>query len=326
MSQWYYADRQRHQHGPLPASELARLHAAGTVDAATLVWREGMEAWRPLGALRAELGLEEAPATLDFRAGPEAPAPVTAPVAGGHARPPEAHYAPPAGTSTDGGYRRHAGAVAASGAVATSFNAGEVVHAGLWRRFAASCIDGLVTGVVGYALLIPLMLAYGVSMSSFAQAELAGSGMNLGFMLFYYAISFGVPALYFAWMHSSSSQASLGKMAVGARVVRGDGSPIGFGRAFLRYLAYFLFVVLTCGIGVLVSGLMVAFTERKQAPHDMVCDTLVVDKWAFTDHPERQQQGLGTVTVVVLVLFGLFLLGILALGLAMVAMIGSMGF
>ena len=111
-----------------------------------------------------------------------------------------------------------------------------------------------------------------------------------------------------------------------ARVVRGDGSPIGFGRAFLRYLAYFLFVVLTCGIGVLVSGLMVAFTERKQAPHDMVCDTLVVDKWAFTDHPERQQQGLGTVTVVVLVLFGLFLLGILALGLAMVAMIGSMGF
>ena len=115
-------------------------------------------------------------------------------------------------------------------------------------------------------------------------------------------------------------------MAVGARVVRGDGSPIGFGRAFLRYLAYVLFVVLTCGIGVLVSGLMVAFTERKQAPHDMLCDTLVVDKWAFTGHPERQQQGLGTVTVVVLVLFGLFLLGILALGLAMVAMIGSMGF
>ena len=50
MSQWYYADRQRRQHGPLPASELARLHAAGAVDAATLVWREGMEAWRPLGA------------------------------------------------------------------------------------------------------------------------------------------------------------------------------------------------------------------------------------------------------------------------------------
>ena len=31
-------------------------------------------------------------------------------------------------------------------------------------------------------------------------------------------------------------------------------------------------------------------------------------------------------TVVVLVLFGLFLLGMLALGLAMVAMLGSMGF
>ena len=316
MSQWYYADRQRRQHGPLPASELARLHAAGAVDAATLVWREGMEAWRPLGALRAELGLEEAAATLDFRAGPVAATPDTtvpdpAPGAVG--------YSPPAPPAAAGNADHPAQPAAWTGTA-------EVVHAGLWRRFAASCIDGLVTGVVGYALLIPLMLVYGVSMSSFAQAELAGAGMNLGFMLSYYAISFGVPALYFAWMHSSSSQASLGKMAVGARVVRGDGSPIGFGRAFLRYLAYVLFVVLTCGIGVLVSGLMVAFTERKQAPHDMLCDTLVVDKWAFTDHPERQQQGLGTVTVVVLVLFGLFLLGILALGLAMVAMLGSMGF
>ena len=306
MTEWYYADRQRRQIGPQSAEHLVQRYRAGDIDAATLVWCEGLASWQPLGSLRAELGLEEAPATLDFRVEPTLPA-VAAAIAPG-ADPAPAVDAP------------HAAAPLA-------IPADEVVHAGLWRRFAASCIDGLVTGVVGYALLIPLMLVFGVSLSALAQSELAGAGAGLGagFISLYYAISFGVPALYFAWMHSSASQASLGKMAVGARVVRGNGDPIGFGRAFLRYLAYVLFIVLTCGIGVLVSGLMVAFTQRKQAPHDMLCDTLVVDKWAFTDRPELQQRGLGTVTVVVLVLFGLFLLALVALTVALVAMLGSMG-
>ncbi|HRF84153.1 MAG TPA: RDD family protein, partial [Pseudoxanthomonas sp.] len=226
----------------------------------------------------------------------------------------------------DGGYSPYSAPEAATGAVAAPVHGGAVVQAGLWRRFAASCVDGVVTGLLSYALLIPVMLAFGMSMSSLVESELAGAGMGAGFLLLNYAISFGVPALYFAWMHSSGTQASLGKMAVGAKVVRGNGDPVGFGRAFLRYLAYLLFVVLTCGIGILISGLMVAFTERKQAPHDMLCDTLVVDKWAFTDHPEWQQQGLGTVTVVVLVLFGLFMLALLVLGLALAGMIASMGF
>ena len=58
---------------------------------------------------------------------------------------------------------------------------------------------------------------------------------------------------------------------------------------------------------------MAGFTERKRALHDMMCDTVVVDKWAFTAHPQLQRRELGTVTVIVLVLFGLLLVvGILA--------------
>ena len=195
---------------------------------------------------------------------------------------------------------------------------------GLWRRVAASFLDGIVTAILTYALLIPLMLLFGLSLSSLAQNELAGAGASVSFMLLYYGISLGLPALYFAWMHSSGTQASLGKMAVGVKVVRTSGEPVGFWRALLRYVAYFLFVLMTCGIGVLISGLMVAFTERKQALHDMLCDTLVVDKWAFTDRPEWQERGLGTVTVVILVLFGLFIAGALAVGLAMLGLISSM--
>lgn len=71
--------------------------------------------------------------------------------------------------------------------------------------------------------------------------------------------------------------------------------------------------MVTCGLGVLISGLMVAFTERKQALHDMICDTLVVDKWAFTAFPERQRDELGVVTIVILVLAALMILGSLAI-------------
>jgi len=318
MTQWYYADRQRRQLGPLPATEIARLFRAGEVDAATLVWRDGMAAWQPLGTMRAELGLDEAPPpTLDFRAAPEpVPAAAAGSPAGVEAIPPVPQVPAHAGSGGHAGYTY--------AAAAATVDADDVVHAGLWRRFAASVLDGFITGIISYALLIPLMLVFGLSMSNLASGGFAETGMSVGFLTLNYAISFGVPALYFAWMHSSSSQASLGKMAVGVKVVRGNGDPVGFGRALLRYVAYLVFAIFTCGVGVLVSGLMVAFTQRKQALHDMLCDTLVVDRYAFTAQPQMQKRGLDTVTVVVLVIFGLLMvLGIIAM-VAFIGMLSSM--
>jgi uncharacterized RDD family membrane protein YckC len=322
MTEWYYADRQRRQIGPQPAEALAGRFRSGEIDAATLVWREGLASWQPLGSLRAELGLEDASATLDFRIEPVLATPMRADTAAAGDSRPGVHA-----SATTGGYSPYAAPAAAMDDAlpgATPVHGGEVVMAGLWRRFAASVIDGVVTGVASYALLIPLTLVLGISLSSLAENELAGTGASLTFMLFYYGISLGLPMLYFAWMHSSRTQASLGKMAVGAKVVRTNGEPIGFWRALLRYLAYLVFTVLTCGLGVLISGLMVAFTERKQALHDMLCDTLVVDRWAFTDHPEWQQRGLGTVTVVVLVLFGLLLVVSIAVAVLMIGVLSSM--
>jgi hypothetical protein len=64
---------------------------------------------------------------------------------------------------------------------------------------------------------------------------------------------------------------------------------------------------------------MAGFTERKRALHDMMCDTLVVDKWAFTSHPEWQRKELGAVTITILVLGGLLLVvGVLAIMAAVV--------
>jgi uncharacterized RDD family membrane protein YckC len=79
--------------------------------------------------------------------------------------------------------------------------------------------------------------------------------------------------LYWAGMHSSRYQATVGKMAVGLRVVDYHGERITFMRATGRYLAEILSGLLF-GIGYL----MVAFTRRRQALHDLIAETFVVRK------------------------------------------------
>lgn len=80
-----------------------------------------------------------------------------------------------------------------------------------------------------------------------------------------------------------------GKMLVGAKVVRTDGSPVGLGRSFLRYIFYFmpLFgpVVFLSGlvsnwfhfllpiIGLVVEGL----NPQRRGIHDFVAGTCVMD-------------------------------------------------
>lgn len=74
MSEWYYAHGGE-QKGPVPVSELQRLAGTGDFDpAADLVWREGMEDWKPAGMIE-ELAPAFQPATPTPVDAPAAPAP-----------------------------------------------------------------------------------------------------------------------------------------------------------------------------------------------------------------------------------------------------------
>lgn len=283
MTQWYYADASGQRQGPFSAEELESHVRHARLGAASLVWREGLQDWQPLSTVAEELGL-----------------PLDAPVA------PAADIAVPA---ADAPYTPPTADLASFQPVFT----GHIVHGGLWRRFAASFLDGIVTTIISYALMIPLMLIGVGVMGAGGSENPFATGAGMASLLAIYPILFLAPCVYFGWMQSSSLQASLGKLAVGIKVVRTDGQRISFWRGFLRSLAYLLFTMVTCGLGVLISGLMVALTERKQALHDMICDTLVVDKWAFTANPERQRDELGVVTIVILVLAGLAILGTIAI-------------
>jgi uncharacterized RDD family membrane protein YckC len=65
--------------------------------------------------------------------------------------------------------------------------------------------------------------------------------------------------------------ATPGKMALGLKVVRSDGSELTYARAFGRYLAEYL-SAFTLMIGYIIA----AFDREKRALHDHICDTRVI--------------------------------------------------
>lgn len=329
MTEWYYVDNLRQRQGPVPQEALVKLHRSGALDDASLAWREGMGQWTPLGELGSELGLA-APAPV---AAPPTPEPAAEPVV----------ERPLTGravfTASEPSYAQHTpvqtgpvGSVAAAATAASPYAApradvveprsaarvqdGHVVYAGFWKRVAASFIDAFAIGIpVGIvATIIAGLLGLG---SSFASGL---SGTANAFNLGESGISWVLSALAYGWFHSAAGlMATPGKLAIGIKVVRTDGETISFLRGFGRYWATLLSAVLL-GIGYL----MAAFTARKQALHDMVCDTLVVDKWAFTAQPERQREELGTVALVVLIIGGVLLAGALILMLVALGALFSM--
>jgi type IV pilus assembly protein PilA len=54
---WFYADAQNQQQGPVERNWLSAAYRDGTVLAGTLVWREGLPGWVPLSQVAAELHL-----------------------------------------------------------------------------------------------------------------------------------------------------------------------------------------------------------------------------------------------------------------------------
>ncbi|HBK66344.1 MAG TPA: hypothetical protein DD000_23340, partial [Cyanobacteria bacterium UBA11166] len=72
---------------------------------------------------------------------------------------------------------------------------------------------------------------------------------------------------------SSPKQATIGKQALGIVVTDLNNQPISFVTATIRHFSKIL-----SGIILLIGYLMVLFTEKKQALHDMLAGTLVVNK------------------------------------------------
>jgi type IV pilus assembly protein PilA len=61
VSQWFYAEGNRQQRGPLTSEELIALYQSSRIALDTLVWRDGLAQWQPLRTVADEIGLVIAP-------------------------------------------------------------------------------------------------------------------------------------------------------------------------------------------------------------------------------------------------------------------------
>jgi uncharacterized RDD family membrane protein YckC len=106
------------------------------------------------------------------------------------------------------------------------------------------------------------------------EEEQVAAAAAAGFTVFLIIIiAFVGVWLYEALMTSSERGATLGKRALGLRVLKSDGTRLSFGRATGRFFAKaFITGIIPFGIGYIMAG----FTDRKRALHDMIADTVVI--------------------------------------------------
>jgi len=121
-------------------------------------------------------------------------------------------------------------------------------YAGFWMRLLAWLVD-----------LIPLTI---ISLLVQLVTENIATGIVVRVLIgITYSVGFWVAA----------DGATPGKMAMGIKVLRSNGEPIGVGASILRYFAYFISAI-PFGIGFFMIGV----TPQKRGLHDYIAQTVVV--------------------------------------------------
>jgi uncharacterized RDD family membrane protein YckC len=120
-------------------------------------------------------------------------------------------------------------------------------RAGFWQRVGAWIIDALLLDAVGFAL----------------RAGLKTAGAVIGLIV-------GIG--YFVYLEGGQTGATLGKRAIGIRVIDFDtGTPIGYARAFIRYIGRFVSAIV-----ILLGYFWMLWDNEKQCWHDKFASDVVV--------------------------------------------------
>jgi len=142
---------------------------------------------------------------------------------------------------------------------------------GFWIRFVAYLIDALIVSIAA-VIVAGILIAFLVGSGESFDDESTSPAVVIAVIVMIVAMIVA-NWLYEALLTSSARGATLGKQALGLRIIRADGAQLSFGRATARY---FLKVMITPLVPLLIGYLMAAFTNRKRALHDVLADTLVI--------------------------------------------------
>jgi uncharacterized RDD family membrane protein YckC len=134
-------------------------------------------------------------------------------------------------------------------------------YASFGLRFLAILLDGVLGLVVG--LLINVI--FRVSLVPDAAHPFAAFLSLATLMNFLFGVGYYVFFL-------TAYGATLGKMAVGVKIVTADGGPISLGRALARYFCTTFLEVFTLWIGYLIA----LFDDQNRTLHDRICGTRAI--------------------------------------------------
>lgn len=124
-------------------------------------------------------------------------------------------------------------------------------YAGFWRRFAGWLIDAILIGIVS---------------SPFTANIRAGDASGA---TYYFNFGSGIVGFLYAWLMIAFVRGqTLGKMALGIRITRPDGSPADLGHAAAR-AGMAIVSALAIGLGYLWA----AWDREHRTWHDMVAET-----------------------------------------------------
>jgi uncharacterized RDD family membrane protein YckC len=154
-------------------------------------------------------------------------------------------------------------------------------YAGFWKRFLAFIIDAIIIGCVRWILITPILVSMGIGVASeirnLDSDDPASALPILGTIMAMAGVSALISSviwiLYYSFMEASKFQGSVGKLALGIIVTDASGNKLDFSKAFVRNICKIISSMIL-GIGYIMAG----FTEKKQALHDMIASTLVVNK------------------------------------------------
>jgi len=145
-------------------------------------------------------------------------------------------------------------------------------YAGFWIRVVGALIDGIILGVVAGIVQVAIVGSM-ITLPRIRPGETpdpAAFASMFGLIGIVYVVQIALAATY-EGLFVGKLGATPGKMVIGVKVVRPDGSPVSLGRAFGRYFAKLL-----SAMTLLIGYIMVGFDSQKRGLHDMICDTRVV--------------------------------------------------
>ena len=135
---------------------------------------------------------------------------------------------------------------------------------GFWIRVVASILDAIILSIVFIFLAVFTLFFFG---SLFG--EVAGFTMLLLFVLG----AIILVLLYKPLMEASEYQGTVGKYALGMKVVDQKGQRITMTSSFLRTILY---IIGAQGFLLCLGVVMIGFTEYKQGLQDILANTYVV--------------------------------------------------